>query len=68
MPLYMRQPPTGYADTAETWVSTGGLLNRLNFAIALTDGRLRGVRVERDGQSEAELSAQSLGSPEFQRR
>ena len=68
MPLYMCQPPTGYADTAETWISTGGLLNRLNFAIALTDGRLRGVRVERDGQSEAELSAQSLGSPEFQRR
>jgi uncharacterized protein (DUF1800 family) len=68
MPLYMCQPPTGYGDTAETWISTGGLLNRMNFAVALTGGRLNGVRVERDGGRESELSAQSLGSPEFQRR
>src|SRR5262249_46314635 len=30
MPLYMCQPPTGYADRAEAWVNTGGLLNRMN--------------------------------------
>jgi uncharacterized protein (DUF1800 family) len=67
MPLYMCQPPTGYADTAETWISTGGLLNRMNFAVALTDGRLKGIRVERDA-ADTRLSAESLGSPEFQRR
>src|ERR1700733_6196954 len=33
-PLYLCQPPTGYSDTAETWVKSGGLLNRLNFALA----------------------------------
>jgi uncharacterized protein (DUF1800 family) len=43
MPLYMCQPPTGYADRAEAWVNTGALLNRMNFAVALTSGRLRGV-------------------------
>jgi uncharacterized protein (DUF1800 family) len=68
MPLYMCQPPTGYADTAETWISTGGLLNRMNFAVALTDGRLKGIRVEKDVRPDLEVSAQSLGSPEFQRR
>jgi uncharacterized protein (DUF1800 family) len=68
MPLYMCQPPTGYGDTAETWVSTGGLLNRMNFAVALTGGRMNGIRVERDARRESELSAQSFGSPEFQRR
>jgi uncharacterized protein (DUF1800 family) len=68
MPLYMCQPPTGYGDTAETWISTGGLLNRMNFALALTEGRLNGVRVEGDAGRQSELSAQSLGSPEFQRR
>jgi uncharacterized protein (DUF1800 family) len=44
MPAYQCQPPTGYADRAEAWVNTGALLNRINFAVALTDGRLRGVK------------------------
>jgi uncharacterized protein (DUF1800 family) len=44
MPPYQCQPPTGYADKAEAWVNTGALLNRMNFAVALTEGRVRGVR------------------------
>ena len=44
MPVYFCQPPTGYADKAEAWVNTGALLNRMNFAVALTEGRLRGMR------------------------
>jgi uncharacterized protein (DUF1800 family) len=43
MPLYQQQPPTGYKDTADAWVSTSGLLARLNFALDLAGGRLRGV-------------------------
>jgi uncharacterized protein (DUF1800 family) len=43
MPLYYCQPPTGYADRADAWVNTGALLNRMNFAVALTKGDLRGV-------------------------
>jgi len=46
MPLYQQQPPTGYKDTAEAWVSTSGLLSRLNFALDLAGGRLRGARAE----------------------
>ena len=46
MPLYMQQPPTGYKDTAEAWVSTSGLLARLNFALDLAAGRVRGVTVD----------------------
>jgi uncharacterized protein (DUF1800 family) len=42
-PLYMCQPPTGYPDRAEAWVNTGTLLNRMNFAVALVSGRMRGV-------------------------
>jgi uncharacterized protein (DUF1800 family) len=45
MPLYLQQPPTGYKDTADAWVSTSGLLARLNFALDLAGGRLRGVSV-----------------------
>jgi hypothetical protein len=41
----MCQPPTGYPDTAERWVNTGALLERMNFALALTDNRIPGARV-----------------------
>src|SRR6202035_4832260 len=46
MPLYGAQPPTGYSMKAETWVSSSALLNRMNFALALTSGKVKGVRVE----------------------
>ena len=45
MPLYLCQPPTGYDETAATWVSSGALVNRLNFAVALSNGELRGIRL-----------------------
>jgi uncharacterized protein (DUF1800 family) len=35
MPLYQCQPPTGYKDTADAWVNTGALVNRMNFALTL---------------------------------
>ena len=41
MPLYGAQPPTGYSMKAETWVSSSALLNRMNFALALTAARSR---------------------------
>ena len=45
-PLYLCQPPTGYADTADAWVSSGALLARLNFALALAQGRVPGTRAD----------------------
>jgi uncharacterized protein (DUF1800 family) len=44
-PLFLAQPPTGYAETAETWVNTGALLQRMNFALALSANRIPGTRV-----------------------
>jgi uncharacterized protein (DUF1800 family) len=44
MPLYMCQPPTGYADRAEAWINTGTLLNRMNFAVSLSNGSIRSER------------------------
>ena len=54
MPLYLCQPPTGYADTADAWINTGALVARMNFATRLSGG---------DQQL-----ALKLGSPDFQRR
>ncbi len=46
MALYGAQPPTGYSMKAEAWVSSSALLSRMNFALALTSGKIRGVRVD----------------------
>jgi hypothetical protein len=45
-PLYQCEPPTGYSSKADAWVNTGALLNRMNFSLALTANRLRGVQVD----------------------
>jgi uncharacterized protein (DUF1800 family) len=44
-PLYGWQAPTGYPDTAEDWVNTGALLERMNFAVALASNRIPGTKV-----------------------
>jgi uncharacterized protein (DUF1800 family) len=43
MPPYYAQPPTGYSDRADAWTSGGALVQRMNIAVALTHGRMRGV-------------------------
>jgi uncharacterized protein (DUF1800 family) len=48
MPLYGMQPPTGYSMTADTWVNSSALLGRMNFALALTAGKLKGVQMDSD--------------------
>jgi uncharacterized protein (DUF1800 family) len=53
-PLYQAQPPTGYGDTAGAWVSSGALLARINFALALAEGRMDGVRVDLSSLVEGE--------------
>jgi hypothetical protein len=63
MPPYLCQPPTGYADTADAWVSSGALVQRINFAVALSGGEVRGVRV-----GTARTDALALGSASFQRQ
>ena len=49
MPLYGAQPPTGYSMKADAWVSSSSLLNRMNFALALTGGKVRGVKLDPAG-------------------
>jgi uncharacterized protein (DUF1800 family) len=48
MPLYGVQPPTGYSMKADAWVNSSALLGRMNFALALTAGKLKGVQVDSD--------------------
>ncbi len=46
MPLYECQPPTGYPDRADAWVTAGALVSRMNFATALVTNRLPGLFVD----------------------
>jgi hypothetical protein len=45
-PLYGFQTPNGYSDLAESWVNTGGLLERLNFCLTLASNRIPGTHVD----------------------
>ena len=45
-PLYGYQTPNGYSDNAESWVNTGGLLERMNFGLVLASNRIPGTRVD----------------------
>jgi len=45
MPLYGAQPPTGYSMKADAWVSSSALLGRMNFAVRLASGKMRGVQI-----------------------
>jgi uncharacterized protein (DUF1800 family) len=51
MPLYLQQPPTGYRDTSDAWISTGGLLARFDLALDMAAGRLRGVEIDEDANA-----------------
>ncbi|MGA8596407.1 MAG: DUF1800 domain-containing protein [Bryobacteraceae bacterium] len=45
-PLYRKIEPTGYSSANAEWVSSAALLSRMNFALALANGRVPGVRVD----------------------
>jgi uncharacterized protein (DUF1800 family) len=43
-PLFACTPPTGYKEVSKFWVSPGALIERLNFAMALTQQQVLDVR------------------------
>jgi uncharacterized protein (DUF1800 family) len=64
MPLYGCIPPTGYSWQASAWVSTGALVDRMNFAISLAANKLPGITTAWSPQTdESAGSAISTGIP-----
>ena len=55
-PLYGFQTPNGYSDAAESWVNTGGLLERMNFGLALAANRVQGTKVNLSKLTTAEMN------------
>jgi uncharacterized protein (DUF1800 family) len=46
MPLYQMVPPTGYSMTESTWMNSEALLDRVNYALALTNGQVGGTNFD----------------------
>ncbi len=64
MPPYGMQPPTGYSMKADAWVNSSALLGRMNFALGLAAGKVRGVSVDNaqlaSGASDAQQALLAL--------
>jgi len=46
MPLYQALPPTGYYITADIWMNSTALIDRLNFALQLTTNKTGGIKFD----------------------
>jgi uncharacterized protein (DUF1800 family) len=45
-PLYRKQEPTGYSNRGGDWMNSASLLARMNFANALAQGKVPGVKID----------------------
>ncbi len=45
-PMFEYQAPTGFPDRAATWINSGTLLTRMNFALAFASNRIPGTAVD----------------------
>lgn len=62
MPLFYALPPTGYYITAEQWMNSSALVDRLNFAYALTNGKFANQRFDAPRVLALGLLAQPAGT------
>ena len=66
MPLYGCVPPTGYNWQAATWVGTGALVDRMNFALNLSANRLPGITtswsLQADTSSGTQVAAEAASA------
>jgi uncharacterized protein (DUF1800 family) len=68
-PIFGRVTPDGYPDRADSWLSTGTLFERMNFAIALVGNIIPGTRYPPDSRAhDTTPVALMIGSPKFQLR
>jgi len=45
-PLFQMQPPTGYPMTADHWMNSGALVDRLNFSMQLASSKVGGMKFD----------------------
>jgi uncharacterized protein (DUF1800 family) len=45
-PLYQMQPPTGYSTTADHWMNSAALVDRLNFSMQFANSKVGGIKFD----------------------
>ncbi|HUK17572.1 MAG TPA: DUF1800 domain-containing protein [Bryobacteraceae bacterium] len=63
-PLYAKEAPSGYKDTAGAWLSTANVMARIGFVDALVHGQIPGVKVDSSrfaGKDVADVARELLG-------
>ena len=61
---YGMQPPTGYSMKADVWVNSSALLGRMNFALGLAAGKIRGIKI--DPAARPDAAGASEATPDAQ--
>src|SRR5262249_38397234 len=64
--LYQCQPPAGYPERGDHWLSNSAVLERLIFVVGRATIRVPGTVVDMDEPVRSVVA--NLGSPEFQKR
>ncbi len=59
-PMFQYQAPTGFPDRASTWINSGSLLTRINFATLLAGNRIPGTQVDLEGLVPPSAAAQTV--------
>ena len=67
-PLYQMQPPTGYPMTADHWMNSAALVDRLNFSLALSNSKLGNMKFDAPHLLAAGLLARPATEPPSQLR
>jgi uncharacterized protein (DUF1800 family) len=58
---YAESAPTGFPAASADWVSSGAMLARMNFALDLSGGRVRGVRTDGSRLTQGTATDDALG-------
>lgn len=67
-PLYQMQPPTGYPMTADHWMNSAALVDRLNFSMQMTASKLGGIKFDASNLLASGLLAQPATEGDSPRR
>jgi uncharacterized protein (DUF1800 family) len=63
-PLYNKLEPTGYPNIGDSWLSTTGIVGRMNFGVQVSNGNVPGVKLDQariEGKEPAAIARDLLG-------
>jgi uncharacterized protein (DUF1800 family) len=62
-PLYQMQPPTGYSTTADHWMNSAALVDRLNFSLQFANSKVGGIKFDAPRLLAEGLLARTAAAP-----